>query len=111
MVVFGADGVSVAVGVIVVVRLGGVPHRGARIVALAAGAAPAVLIQARGHRHERPAAPAVPIAEVARQEAPAHVPAPQHASGRLQQVGQKQRLQRIEAPLRLGAQRAASNGR
>ena len=46
MVVLEGDGVSVVVGVIAVVRLGEVPHRGVPIVAPAAGVAPAVLIQA-----------------------------------------------------------------
>ena len=64
MVVFGEDGVSVAAGVIVVARLGGVPHRGA----------PVVLIQLHERQHARRAAQAAPIAEVAPQEA-AHVPA------------------------------------
>lgn len=74
--VLGEDGVSVVAGVIVVARVGGVPHRGAPIVTRAAGVAPAVLIQARGLQRERPAAPVAATAGVARPEAPAHVPAP-----------------------------------
>ena len=101
---FGEDGVSVAAGVIAAARVGGVPHRGVPIVALAVRVSLEL-------RHERPAVRAALIAEIARQEAPAHVPVPQHARDRLRQVVQKQRPQQIEARLRPGTQRAASNGR
>lgn len=108
--VLGAGGVSVVAGVIAVAQVGEVPHRGVPIVALAAGVARVVLIQARELRHGRLAAQAVLIAEIVRQEA-AHVPAPQHARDRLQQAAQKQRPQQIEARLRPETQPAASNGR
>ena len=109
------DGVSVgviaAVGVIAVVQLDAVPHRGVPIVALAAGVAPAVLIAVHGLQRGRAAAPAAPTAEVARQEAPAHVPAPSRASDRRRRAAQKQRPlpQQIEAQPQREARHAANS--
>ena len=111
MAVLGADGVSVVAGVIVVARLGGVPHRGVPIVVRVAGVARAVLIAAHGLRRGRLAVQAVVIAGAARREVRVHVPAQSRASGRLRRVGQERRPQPIEARLRPGVQRAASNDR
>ena len=75
MVVLEGGGVLAVAEVIAVARLGGVPLPDVPIVAHAAGVARVVLIQAHGLRRGRPVARAAPIAEVARQEARAHVPA------------------------------------
>lgn len=75
MVVLEGGGVLAEAGVIAAARLGGVPLRGEPIVARAAGVARVVLTQAHGLRRGRPVARAAPIAEVARREARAHVPA------------------------------------
>ena len=76
MAVLGAGAVSVAAAVIAVARVGGVPHRGVPIVALAVGAAPVVPIQARGLQRGRPAVRVAVTTEVAHREAPGRAPAP-----------------------------------